>query len=986
MIPIFLFPGENSPRYAKLLLFVLLIVVSAVAPAQSQNGGAEPGPAAFVSGKIYVKFKPGFKPAQFPVTVNGMGDAEKRLVNLGGEVATFGISKIEKTYKVLSARRPGLSDFYTITFSDDTRKADLIRVLAARTEIELAEKVPVIRTSCPPNDPDFAIPARNWHLLAVGAPAIWCNLDGCAGSVIAVVDDAVRTTHEDLVSKVVGQYDVTDGTFDANPPASATNSFFTHGTHVAGIAAGATNNGVGIASIGYNCTLYAIKTAADNSPDPSILDMPYEGVEWAIDQGVDIINMSWGGGGYSATHQALFDEAFNLNIICVAAAGNNNDPFANYPAAYEHVIGVGAAAPGNVRACFSNYGAGVDISAPGANIWSTLAGANNAYGFLSGTSMASPMVAGIAGLIRCANPTINPDQLALCMINTAVPMNYDFNCNPSVLYEEMINIPNLAACDYSGYGNCPPEECELVWNRRFEVFDATSPDVNDLGELLCQWQNANSTPFVCDQGGNHRLGLFLYPNDNERLVSENQLALTTGQAYIVEFDYWIANDSPDELLLCLTADNAFGPISGVAHTNIGVVSNPAVDVTNVLNNQCPPASTLTWHHFTGGFTYSGDGRRYLNVTGNNNTAGSPPLSFCLAWIDNISIRPDIDLTVAADDSLLNCGGCTRLHAYTNLVNAVITWTPTTGLDNPNSAHPLACPDETTTYTATVFDPVTKCSANASVTVEVDAPYWDLQCYANDGYFCVVNQYGGSHVMQWITPFTGSMGHCQSTAGLNYGDPLVFVIYTYDQYGVACADTIKTVYTCRECELSIRARPGLCTWVEGHLVYYVSLEVTGTFGECWMVKQKYDNGTEVLLGTFSGDQAVFLGPFDPALGDWTLWVFLCEGNMDCVQDVFIDAPSCKETPRSTDSGDSGYRLYPSPVVSNLIIDDLNPKQMGGTTEATFMVFDILGKPVVRTTLPAADTYKLNLEDLNTGVYLLGTVEGGTIRFVGKFIKQ
>jgi len=983
MIPI-LFPrGEGKFFCLKLFLFISMVFAGFETFAQSQIPGYDPRLAAFAPGKIYVKFKPGFKPAQFPVSINGIGDEKKSTVGLGSEIASFRISKIEKTYKVLSLRSPNLNDFYTFTFTDDGQKEALLRVLAARSEVELVEKVPVMQTFCSPNDPDFAIPARNWHLLAVGAPGIWCDLDGCPGSVIAIVDDAVRTTHEDLITKVVGQYDVTDGSLDANPPGSASNTVFTHGTHVAGIAAGATNNGLGNASVGYNCTIYAIKTVSDNSTNPAILDMPYEGVEWAIAQGVDVINMSWGGySGYNATHQALFTEAFNQNIICVAAAGNDNLPFAAYPAAYEHVIGVSASAPGGVRACFSNYGAGVDIAAPGAQIWSSLAGSNSSYGFLSGTSMASPMVAGIAGLIRCADANINPTQLELCMINTVTQMGNNPGCNPQQPSEGQMSVADLADCDYSGYGNCPPEDCELVRNGDFEAYDGTSGNTQNLVDLLCAWQRGNSSPYMCLQGGESYLALYFYGTDIERIVTEDPLALTANQSYHLEFDYAVTRQSPDQILVCLTQDNAIGPITNIAHTDIGVINNPGVDAVNQNNHACPPAP-LTWHHFEGVFTYSGDGRLFLNITGTYSAPGPGGESIC--WFDNISIRPRFDITVHADETYL-CDDCTQLHVKTDLENPVIIWDPPTGLSDPTSADPIACPEETTTYTATVYDPVSMCTDSRSITITPVVPQWELECHANDNYFCIVNEVGGSPVMQWITPFAGSWGHCQTATGLAYGTPLVFVIYTYNPDGTRCADTISTTYTCTRCEINANAIVTKCDYTWLPPVYYVKLFVNGTNGGCWRAIRQFANGTQILLGTYYGNQTVGLGPFNSAQGDWTLLIVPCEA-VECAIEIRIQAPDCdKGEDRSTAPENSGYQLFPSPVQSELIVQNMNEKQEDGADETSFVVFDVLGKQVVRTTLPVAGSYRLNVEELNAGVYFLGVIRDGKVEFAGKFVKQ
>ncbi|MCL4103839.1 UNVERIFIED_CONTAM: hypothetical protein GTU68_029156 [Idotea baltica] len=153
------------------------------------------------------------------------------------------------------------------------------------------------------------------------------------------------------------------------------------------------------------------------------LQAPYQGVQYVIATGADVINMSWGGPSYSATYQALFNLAYANGIVNVAAAGNSSTSAPMYPASYDHVISVGATDPSDAKASFSNFGATIDVMAPGSNIYSTLAGSNSSYGNLSGTSMASPLVAGLAGLMLSYDPTLDPDGLEDCLENTCDNIN-----------------------------------------------------------------------------------------------------------------------------------------------------------------------------------------------------------------------------------------------------------------------------------------------------------------------------------------------------------------------------------------------------------------------------------------------------------------------------------------------------------------------------------------------------------------------------------
>jgi serine protease len=165
------------------------------------------------------------------------------------------------------------------------------------------------------------------------------------------------------------------------------------------------------------------------SPNSSLTGA-FQGLDYAINaSGCDVINMSWGGGGWSATYQTLFNIAKAKGIICVAAAGNSNTSTPMYPASYNHVISVAASASTDARASFSNFGSTIDVTAPGVGIPSCLAGATNAYGNLSGTSMASPLVAGLCALMKCYNP-MPADSIEACLKRTCDNINAQ---NPSFI-------------------------------------------------------------------------------------------------------------------------------------------------------------------------------------------------------------------------------------------------------------------------------------------------------------------------------------------------------------------------------------------------------------------------------------------------------------------------------------------------------------------------------------------------------------------------
>jgi serine protease len=147
----------------------------------------------------------------------------------------------------------------------------------------------------------------------------------------------------------------------------------------------------------------------------------YDGIVYAAVSGADVINMSWGGPSFSTTGQNVVDYAASQGCILIAAAGNDDVSSQFYPAAFNNVISVAATNSNDTKASFSNYGAWIDVSAPGNNIYSTTV--SNTYGNKSGTSMASPMVAGLAGLMKSLNPSMPNADLINCLLSTADNIN-----------------------------------------------------------------------------------------------------------------------------------------------------------------------------------------------------------------------------------------------------------------------------------------------------------------------------------------------------------------------------------------------------------------------------------------------------------------------------------------------------------------------------------------------------------------------------------
>lgn len=255
---------------------------------------------------------------------------------------------------------------------------------------------------------------QQYSLTRMNMPKAWDITVGKPTTVIAVLDTGVQLSHEDLKNKVVKGYDFSDDDDDVNPDSKTENGDY-HGTHVAGIAAADTNNSRGIAGIGYNCMVMPLKVFP-NSYD----DVIAKAVIYAADNGARVITMSLGGyGSPNPAFQAAVNYAYNKGSIITASAGNdgtNNDTRPHYPSDYNNVICVGSSDRFDQKSTFSNYGLRVDIAAPGTDILSTLAETDSKYGPLDGTSMATPQIAGLLGLMASYYPSATNAQLRTALL------------------------------------------------------------------------------------------------------------------------------------------------------------------------------------------------------------------------------------------------------------------------------------------------------------------------------------------------------------------------------------------------------------------------------------------------------------------------------------------------------------------------------------------------------------------------------------------
>jgi len=258
--------------------------------------------------------------------------------------------------------------------------------------VELDQEVSLLEDSIP------------YGITAVQAPSVWNSSKG-DGVKIAVLDSGIAQ-HTDL--QIAGGYAVVSQDYADT---------FGHGTSVAGVISALLNE-EGIVGAAPEASIYAVKIMNTSLGD---LSDAIAGLQWAIDNDVDIVSMSFGFNDYSQIFKEAVEEAYNNGIISIGSSGNNGGAVV-YPAAYTEVIAVGAVDSSNQKASFSSYGPELELVAPGVDIQSTALG--NGYDSYSGTSMSAPHVAGVAALIKAHNTSLTNVQIRGKLQNDALDLGF----------------------------------------------------------------------------------------------------------------------------------------------------------------------------------------------------------------------------------------------------------------------------------------------------------------------------------------------------------------------------------------------------------------------------------------------------------------------------------------------------------------------------------------------------------------------------------
>lgn len=319
-----------------------------------------------------------------------------------------------KEFNEVGLKLVDLSLIYSFNYTTDRDLVKVINNFLSLGYFEFVEPWYVPKVMYTPSEGSTY--SNQYHLKgnvvgSIDTQGAWNTQKGSPSVVIGIVDTGTQKAHPDLAANYTGGYDVAENDADPEFP-----SGHPHGVYVSGDACEVTDNGVGGAGPGFNCKFKAVKIARDSD---GALIAGYQGITWAADNGCKIINCSWGGSGGGSYGQTIIDYAvINKNCLVVVAAGNTGNDEFFWPSSFNNAYRVVNTTSSDTKAGGSTYGIDVDYGAPGTQIWSTAPGT---YTAVDGTSMASPVSAGVAGLIQSQFNYSNAMQIGERLKQTCDP-------------------------------------------------------------------------------------------------------------------------------------------------------------------------------------------------------------------------------------------------------------------------------------------------------------------------------------------------------------------------------------------------------------------------------------------------------------------------------------------------------------------------------------------------------------------------------------
>jgi len=450
---------------------ILLVVVSAAAAAiRDDSDWAQPG-VNVVSGQLYLKLDASITPLKITFYEN---TPLTGVASLDAVAAMYGVTNMEQTFiGETTPKNPkdiDLSGYYSVYFPEELDPTAVGETYEECKEVIFAEHVRLTRIEFVPNDPRYN---AQWHLDKCEFPGAWEYTRGSREVVIGIVDSGMdmpyddnggdTQVHEDIAGNLwmnPGEDIDHDGILtvdDWNGEDDDNNGFpddfhgwdltgrdnwpddphggqggVGHGTHVAGIASATTNNGVGISGAAFSASIMV--AGCYTVANDEMISNGYPGINYCVRAGAKVINLSWGSrSAPSNAERDVINNAINRGVMVFAAAGNDSlqDLRANrvhhYPSSYDGVFTIAASGSDDRKTDFSVYGDFIDLVAPGDNILSTIP--HNRYTFYPGTSMASPLAAGLGALMLSIEPALTYQELLEWMQRTSTDISELNNLN-----------------------------------------------------------------------------------------------------------------------------------------------------------------------------------------------------------------------------------------------------------------------------------------------------------------------------------------------------------------------------------------------------------------------------------------------------------------------------------------------------------------------------------------------------------------------------
>jgi len=466
--------------------------------------GSEPPLPPHVPGEVIVKLSEGAEFATSSTQAAGVHvqaggviekDAAATLENLNRRFKAKKISPIftlkpgtkpKLSGQITGKSRPGpdLSRIYKLQVDEDADIESVIEEYRRSELVEYAEPNYIYQVFATPGDTSFS---QQWAHAKMDSEPAWDIETGNGSIVIAIIDTGVDWDHPDLAANVWNNtdedcsedtdldgngyygdcrgYDFVDNAtaegctdvdceHEDNDPMDGHG----HGTHCSGIAAAVSNNSVGVAGVCWNCKIMAVRAGFVHPMGGSLKeDDIAQALEYAADNNADVVSMSFGGTNSSLIQDAV-DYAYSQGVVLIAASGNSDtdSEYSSYPAAYDNVIAVSATTNSDSKSSYSNYGYWVDVSAPGGEptyqpssaVLSTML--DDTYASWAGTSMASPHVAGLAGLILSRNPGFTQAQVRKVIKSSTDPISTDkYMGSGRINLHEALQIDSVPASNIS---------------------------------------------------------------------------------------------------------------------------------------------------------------------------------------------------------------------------------------------------------------------------------------------------------------------------------------------------------------------------------------------------------------------------------------------------------------------------------------------------------------------------------------------------------